>query len=88
MDIIAPTDFATAQGVDIVRWLETVEVLFDDVPAEDWRRSEVCRLEEATLENKVTQDEGTVKNGSLATHSFMSKFQYPSKGVLKNGGQV
>lgn len=80
LEIIAPTDFATAQGVDIVRWLETVEVLLDDIPAEDWRRAEVCRLEEATLENKATREEGTVKKWLSGDSEFYVKISIPLEG--------
>ena len=80
LEIIAPTDFATAQGVDIVRWLETVEVLFDDIPAEDWRREEVYRLEAATLEGKATREEGTVKKWLSGDSEFHVNLSIPIEG--------
>ena len=57
LDVTDPTDLATAQAVEVLRWLENIGNLEDEISAESWRNDELEYLDDAICRGYAGKDE-------------------------------
>ena len=57
LEVTDPTDLTTAQAVEVLRWLQNMGDLDDDLTAEEWRNEELAYLDEAVSEGVADDDE-------------------------------
>ena len=82
LDVQDPTDLETAQAVEVLRWLECLEPLFEEESAEEWREAMVEELSALKRDDELTHED------ALAMRWLTGDIDFPISVVLPLDGEA